>query len=84
MHAKVTIASLVFGLSIGFSTGIVKFNTKTNEIKEENMVCNHDNHEHIHHSTAEKETVFKQVPLKEDVSTEIGRASCRERVFAGV
>lgn len=69
MHAKVTIASLVFGLSIGLSTGIVKFNTKTNEIKEENMVCNHDNHEHIHHSAAEKETVFKQVPLKEDVST---------------
>ena len=67
MHAKVTIASLVFGLTIGFSTGVVKSNTKTTKLQEENMVCNYDDHEHIHQSPSEKKAALKDFSIKEDV-----------------
>ena len=59
MHAKVTIASLVFGLAIGLSVSIGS-NQKTINAKEENMVCNHDNHENIEFSTNIKMTVVTQ------------------------
>ena len=67
MHAKVTIASLVFGLTIGFSTGIVRTNAKNTKLQEENMVCNHDDYEHIHQSPLEKKAALKDFSIKEDV-----------------
>lgn len=60
MHAKVTIASLVFGLVVGFAANIGT-SQKITKTKEENMVCNHDNHEHIEFSPKPKEAGLKDI-----------------------
>ena len=62
MHAKVTIASLVFGLAVGFAANI-GVSQKITKAKEENMVCNHDNHEHIEFSPKAEKDVNRGIVI---------------------
>ena len=62
MHAKVTIASLVFGLAVGFTASIGSNHNAINS-KEENMVCNNHNHEHVELPSSLRKAAVKDFPM---------------------